>query len=307
VTANVEVSCPHARPGERLSARARRAVVVPALVGAQLAGVSGCGGDDGPKAGSDEAKILDLARSVVTARSGDAICRTQLTDDFVSTVFGDIDTCESAGADSKPEDDATGAAVTAIAVDGDSATAVVTEQGGAADGATGTWAFARDAAGWRVSDWQLDYLRSDFRAQFGPAYRADGPDDPFADAAVRGCVSDRFQGLADPEFRSTAYAILRGSDSGDTALAGWYYDCISAGNGGDGISSLRRIFEDGLRQADQIPPKVIECVVQTLRRTVTDQEIRAMGESGAAQTPPAIQKRIQRATVDCVDSTGTAS
>jgi hypothetical protein len=31
-----------------------------------------------------------------------------------------------------------------------------------------------------------------------------------------------------------------------------------------------------------------------------------MGESGAAQTPPGIDRRIQRATVACVDAVGTS-
>jgi hypothetical protein len=289
-----------------LSVRARRVFALLPLTAALVAGVSGCGGDDGPKAGSDQARITDLARFVVTAPTGDAMCSTQLASDFVSAVFGDVSTCRRAGADNKPEDNATGATVSDIAVDGDSATAVVTEQGGAADGASGTWGFVRNAAaGWRVAEWRIDYLRAEFKAQFGPAYRSDGSDDPFGDATVRGCVSDRFQGLADPEFRATAYEILRGSDSGDEALKGWYYDCIASGKT-QGVSTLRRIFEDGLRQADSIPPQVIECVVQKLRKTVSDKEIRTMGESGAAKTPPAIEKRIERATVDCVDSTGAA-
>lgn len=270
-----------------------------------LAGVTGCGGD-GPAGGSDEARIIDLARSVVTATSGETVCRAQLAGGFVAAVFGDVDTCVRAGADHGPAEDATGAAVTDVAVDGNSATAVVTEHGGVADGASGTWGFVRDAAGWRVAEWRMDYLRADFKAKFGPAYHADGADDPFADAALRSCVGDRFQALADTEFRATAYAILRGADVGNQALRTWYYDCLSGGDGRAGESTLRGIFENGLRQADQIPPGVIECVVQKLRKSVSDAEIRAMGESGATTTPDAIQKRIQRATVDCVDSAGAA-
>jgi hypothetical protein len=284
--------------------RARRAAAaLPGLV--LLTGLAACGGD-GSAAGGDEARIIDVARAVVTATSGETVCRSQLSGDFVAAVFGDLDTCVRAGTESGSAADATGAAVTDVAVDGNAATAVVTEQGGVADGARGTWGFVRDADGWRVAEWRLDYLRADFAAQFGPTYRSDGADDPFADPVVRSCVSHRFQGLGDTEFRTTAYALLRGSAAGSQALRTWYYDCISGGGGKPGGSTLRRIFEDGLRQADQIPPDVIECVVRKLRRSVSDAEIRAMGESGATTTPAGIQKRIQRATVDCVDSAGAA-
>jgi hypothetical protein len=218
-------------------------------------------------------------------------------------VFGDVDSCTNAGRHDTDANAPAGATVTAITIDGDTATAVVTEKGGAGDGAGGTWGFTRGADGWQVAEWQMDYLRASFKAELGPAYVADGADDPFADATTRACVSEKFQALANPEFRATAYAILRESEAGTTALRNWYFDCVPGG--AEGVTALRRIFEDGLRQAD-IPSAVIECTVLKLRETVSDAEIRKLGKSGAESPPPGVQKRIEKATVDCVDSTGAA-
>ncbi len=67
------------------------------------------------------------------------------------------------------------------------------------------------------------------------------------------------------------------------------------------MSALRRIFEDGLRQAE-IPADVVECTMLKLRATVSDAEIRKMGKSGAESPPPAVQKQIEKATGDCVDA-----
>lgn len=267
-------------------------------------GLTACG-SDGPKPGSDEARITDLARALTTAPVNDAVCRASFTDDFVARVFGDVEGCVTSGTDDEPGDNATEVKVSDIRVDGEDATAVVTETGGASDGATGTWAFTRDAAGWRVSDWRIDYLRADFKAQFGAVYRPAGNNDPFTDPTVRACVSEKLQGLADAEFRATVYEIIRRSGGADEALKNWYYDCIGGDGADGGVSTLRRLFEDGLRQAEQIPPDVIECVVAKLRKTVSDKEIRAMGESGASKTPPAVEKRISKATVTCVDEVGS--
>lgn len=260
--------------------------------------LAGCGGGGEGSAGGDEASITELVRFVVTAPLG-GVCQTRFTEDFVRAVFGDLDTCVSSGS----ANGATAATVTDIRIDGDTATAAVAEQGGTADGAAGTWGFARDAEGWRVTEWRNDYLRSVVSTELGPAYRPEGDDDPFADATARACVLKKFQALASPEFRATAFEILRESEIGSGTLRRWYYDCVPGP--GKGVSNLRRIFEDGLRQAD-IPSEVIECAVLKLRETVSDAEIRKLGKSGATAPPPGVQKRIEKATVDCVDSTGAA-
>lgn len=258
--------------------------------------LAGCGDSGG--GGTDSEQIAEVARFVVSAPLS-GVCQTHFTEDFVRTVFGDLDTCMSSGT----ANGATTATVTAIAIDGDTATAAVAEQGGTADGAAGTWGFARDAEGWRVAEWRIDYLRAVVKAELGPAYQADGADDPFADATARACVLAKFQALANAEFRATAFAVLRESEAAGTALRTWYYDCLPGG--AEGLSALRRIFEDGLRQAD-IPSEVVECAILALRKTVSDAEIRRMGKSGATSPPAGVQKRIEKATADCVDSTGAA-
>lgn len=256
-------------------------------------GLAGCGGDSGGGSG-DQRAITEVARVAVTSGNADEVCRTAFSADFVRTVYGDLEVCRASAVDTEPADAATGATVTAVTVDGDTATATVTEQGGTADGATGTWGFVREPEGWRVAEWRIDYLRSGLATQLGPAYRAEGAGDPFRNATVRACLSDRLQQLADPEFRATAYEIARRSGAADSTLSGWYADCTG------GVSSLRLDFEDVLRQAD-IPAEVIECTVKRLRRTVSDAQIRTMGRSGLDKPPAAVQKRIANATIACVE------
>lgn len=249
----------------------------------------GCGGGSGGS--GDERAISGLARVVVTASDAATVCRTHYSEDFVRAVYGDVDTCARSG--DRASDAATDVAVDDLRIDGDSATATVTERGGVADGATGTWSFVRDGDAWRVGEWGIDYLRSQFAAQLGPAYRDEGAEDPFRNPTVRACLSDRLQSLPDPEFRATAYEIHRRSGAGGETLSRWYAGCAG------GASSLRLDFEDVLRQAD-IPPTVIECAVARLRRTVSDDEIRAMGRGGLDQPPASVRKRIQNATIACV-------
>ncbi len=261
--------------------------------------LAGCGGGG---AGGEAEEIGELARTVVTSAPGAARCEAWFTPEFVTTVYGDAETCARVGAAADPADTASGVSVADLTVDGDSATAAVTAQGGSADGARGIWVFARSEGEWRVAEWRTDYLRSIFRAQFGPAYTVAGDDDPFRDPEVRACISAAFQSLADPEFRATAHEILRDSRAADDAVRRWYFGCVDGEGRTEegGVSELRRIFEEGLRGAD-VPREVVDCAIRRLRTTVTDDEIRRMGAGGAPAPPPGVQRRINAATTVCVE------
>lgn len=296
------------------STRVRRAAIAAPLALALLLAAGCAGGDDDDPAGApaasstptpsaDEVKIAELARFVVTTDSGAKVCRSRLTADFVRIVFGTMATCEDPSGDTDPADVATGADVKEIKVDGDSATASVTEVGGSSDGATGTWAFARDGADWRVAKWNVDYLRSGFKAQLGPNYKPDGADDPFADATARTCVSDKLQALADEAFLDAAYEIFRGSQESTTLFIGLLSDCAGTSGAGQGISTLRKLFENGIRASSDLPPDVTACLIENLRDAISDAEIRTMSENTDQDPPPAVQKRIEEATLDCLETT----
>ncbi|HUR74238.1 MAG TPA: hypothetical protein VMZ00_08175, partial [Sporichthya sp.] len=199
-------------------------VVLVAAVGTGTV-IAVTGGDDG----RNKDEITALVNYVTTVDNGRDVCSSHLTGDFVNTVFGDVATCEKgSGANSDPSKDATGATVTDLKIKGDNATAVVTVIGGDTGGATGTWAFLKgEDKVWRVSEWRADYLRSAFDRTFGDKYTSDRPDDPFADAGVRGCVKDKMLGQDDAAFLDTAHQLFRNSDASVAKLLGFMSECPS--------------------------------------------------------------------------------
>lgn len=285
----------------------RVATAVPLLAALLLA--AGCGGGDGEgDSGATEVKALDrdaitkTATGVVVAEDPQEVCGTLLTAQFVATVFTSEKTCRKSATPDPGDVAATGATVTDIKVEGDTASAVVTDQGGQADGATGLWRFARDGAGWRVSEWSVGYLRSGYSILLGEKYKADGAEDPFGDPKLRGCVSTALQALDDAAFLDAAYKLFQEAKEGEELIMRLFLDC--AGNSGaEGISTLRKLFEDGVRESSDLPAQVTDCLIENLRAAISDAEIRAMSENTGQNPPAPVQKRIEKATLDCLETT----
>lgn len=268
-------------------------VVALAAIGSVVA-VALSGGDDG----KNKEEITALVNYVTTVDNGEDVCSSHLTENFVSTVFGDLATCENDD-DEEPDDaaDATGATVSDIEIDDDTATARVSVIGGDTDGATGTWAFVRGEDDvWRVSEWRADYLRSTFEKTFGENYVSEGEDDPFADEDVRTCVKDTMLRQDDPAFLNTAYQLFRKSDESVRMLLGFMSECPTDT---EGVSALRALFEKGFRAKADLPAEITDCIVLGMRSQLSDEEIKELSLNRGAPAPADVQERIQEITLDC--------
>lgn len=275
------------------------AVVVIAAIGVGAL-VLLAGGDDG----KNKEEITALVNYVATVDDGKDVCTSHLTDGFVRTVFGTVEACERDDDDSADESgDATGATVTEIEIDGDTATALVTVVGGDTDGATGTWGFLKNAEDvWKVSEWRADYLRSSFERSFGENYDSDGPNDPFDDEDVRGCVRDQMLGQSDDDFLDLAYDLFRKSDDSVRKMLGFMSECPSDI---EGVSALRELFEEGFRASAQLPPTVTECIVVGMRNGLSEEDIRQLTLRSDAPLPADIQSRIEQITMGCAGGPAT--
>lgn len=99
-------------------------------------------------------------------------------------------------------------------------------------------------ADWRVADWEVDFLRSYLAANFGAAYEADAA------------------------FVTLMHGIFRETKEAEKQLLTAMFDCLGRVDVG-GISALRNLFEDGLREGFAqgegrgVPTRVAECATTT--------------------------------------------
>lgn len=266
------------------------------LLGLTLALVAGCGGgeDRAVDAGSpppsaaptattapsptaravagskaDISAITTLAKGINTGAPSH-VCTDLFTRNLVTTVFGGLDTCIAADdGDTQPT---TGATVSAVRVAGDTATAVITDKGGASAGAKGTWHFVRSDGSWRLDEWGVDYLRAEYASQFGSNYKPDGADDPFADAGYRSCLNLGMQAADDDAFRKLAYGLQ--SNRNDEAIGTIFQNCAKSGPGGD--SPFFRAFEDQLQAESKqgvMSAAAADCVAGKLRDAISESDL----------------------------------
>lgn len=275
-------------------------IVALAAIGSVVA-VALSGDDDG----QDKEDITALVNYVTTVDQGEDVCSSHLTPEFVTTVFGDLATCEKDD-DEEPDEaeDATGATVTDIEIEDDTATARVTVIGGDTDGATGTWAFLKGEDDiWRVSDWRPDYLRSSFELTFGEKYVSEGEDDPFDDATVRGCVRDQILDQDDAAFLDTAYELFRNSEKSVELLLGFMSECPTDV---EGVSALRALFEKGFRARAELPSEeILDCIVLGMRTELSDSDIKELSLNRDQPAPADVQDRIQELTLECAGEPST--
>jgi hypothetical protein len=108
-------------------------LTVPALLAA------GCGGGGGS---SDEGQIKDIINEV--ANDPLAIC-DHLSDQTLQTIFkGDADACRKSGEEANAEKEKGDVTINSVKVDGDKATAKITDK----DGKDQTLKFAKDGDEW---------------------------------------------------------------------------------------------------------------------------------------------------------------
>jgi hypothetical protein len=294
---------------KRRRRRTRMAIAVVGAVGI-VAGVTAFAvtGEDGSRK-ADLAAITQTANDVVIGTDSERVCTTLLSSRFVTDVFGDEQTCRTSSTkDTTTSTVPTGAAVVDLQIHGNTASAMVSQVGGPESGAAGPWSFERadKHAAWQVSGWSTAYVRSQFQQLLGPHYASGGAGDGLSDPAIRTCVSEKLQGLTDPSFLDVAHDIYRNGSSGKQRLRTFYYDCAST-PGPDGTSALRRIFDDGIRNSNQLPDSLEQCMTLRLRDLVPDVQLRAMFEQdeGAGDVPPEIRSQVVQVTIQCArEATG---
>ena len=165
---------------------------------------------------ADTLAITEVATTVIAGKEPGHTCNVLLSKEFVEEFYATRPTCRRLVA-ARSGDTAT-AVVDAVDVEGARGSATVTAQGGAADGATGTWNFVRTPQGWQVEDWGVDYVRSLVAALFGPRYRPSGAADPLGEQKVRDCVNRQFQDKDDDAFLAEAKIYLRGGKPAEKVL-----------------------------------------------------------------------------------------
>lgn len=262
-------------------------------------------------AATDTATITELARTVILADQVGDICREKLSAKFVATVYRTVARCEKTWVDPDDKDtadDPTGVSVSDARVNGDVATAVITLQGGEVEGVSGTWAFLRAEETWRVAAWGIDFLRSSFSFD---SYRSDGPEDPLGYPAVKNCLSDKLERRSDAAFRTFAYGLARQNRNTIGRLQADVMTCARVPDA-DGVTTLRRLFEVGVRQGMKSTTPgseaVYDCVVQRLRKTLSDDDV-ADGTLAWQKTgvyPREMLQRAYRAGFDCAAAAPTA-
>ncbi len=263
-------------------------------------GVAGCGGGD---SGSDDQAAKDIKAVVLLARTSDdpqVECVDTVTENFVNTIYKNVEACKKAEAKSNDSDKPKDVKLTGLKVDGDTAKGDIELVGGDNNGAKGELGFAKEDGKWKVDSLSVEFLRSSLDTSLATADSGD-KSNPLSDPEVSSCVKKQFSGLGDDEFTALAYDAIaqRDSDQFIKLITG----CLSATKKDDGsgekISALRKAFEDNVLNSAQTgaTKAQLQCVVSELRKTISDDLILKSGTDAAAKQQ--INKAAQAAFIDC--------
>ncbi len=265
------------------------------LVGGAL--LSGCGGAD-----SDQQQIQDLLVHGFTTDEPAQECEGALSTGLLNKTYGSAARCrtvEKKAEQGKPK----AVQVSAVKVDGDTATAFVALKGGNQDGTRGAIELVRQGEDWRIDAFSAALLRSTFEATMKA--ERDLP------TAVRACLADGIRNLADDELLDFAYATIGQRPKGQKLLRTMLASCQSrvsgeqrGGNGSSdaGSSLLREKFEEGVvksLQGSGASQKDITCVKLELRKRISDEKIVELVGKGGDQAPPDLTQAVAGALAAC--------
>jgi len=280
--------------------------------------VAGCGDDNGGGGGgaSDEQDIEAVVVRALTTTDPDVKCVETVTETFVSTVYGSLATCKKAETP-KPDDSPkpTGANASSVKVDGDEATAIITVEGGPADGSSGELSFAKEDGEWKVQDLGVGFLRSQLTTTLTHPDAEDAKG-PLGDAKVQTCIVRAFDAVSDTELRTIAFEAIRDAppnakfveifttcttNATDATDATDDTSTTSSDDSDEVPSLLRSQFESGIRQAakkDGATDEQIDCVVKKLRVTISEDDIVAAIGKGS-DSGSDLAQRTARAIQQC--------
>lgn len=193
-----------------------RAVVLALALGALLA--AGCGGGDDQRA---RGEIASLLRTSVTTTDADAICRDVLSRRLVQRVYGGLERCLAVEARAttqrRPPASVT---VSAVRVEGERGSAMVTLRGGDQDGTRGPLLVVHERGAWRLDDLSTEFLRS----QFNTGLASGGG----LEQTLVTCVSKEVVALDDASLRTLAFGALGGRPEAQAQLRALLRQCLGA-------------------------------------------------------------------------------
>lgn len=270
-----------------------------ALVAAGALGIAGCGSsDDGEDTAAATKEMQAALVKSVTVNDPQVECVETITKNFVTTVYKSLATCKKAEAE-KEDNPPTGATLTGVKIDGDTATGIVKIQGGDEDGATGELQFAKEDGAWKVDGLSTAYLKSSLTKTLSRP-----GDGPLAEAGPRDCIRDGLLALPEAQFTALAYDAISNRDN--QTFIKIATGCISGASSGDSssgnedVSFLRKKFEEGIAEsakADGTSDEQIDCIVKELRKTITDDEI--LAQIGKSKAGAELTKKAAAAIIDC--------
>lgn len=281
----------------RSAARASCIAVFCALCATLAACGSGGGGSDANQ------QITDTLTAGLKTNDPTVLCTKTFSTGFVQRIYGSPAKCIAVETkNAKTNQPATGAKVTAIKVDGGTATAVVAVTGGDDDGATGALSLVQQGKGWRVEDLSTALLRSQFEAGVR--------NERSLAANLKSCIAGKVRALDDAAFRSLATGAMGDQPASLSQVKAITTDCFaetSASTGSSGSASgapsvLRKKFEEGVSQSlkqDGISAGAITCVERKLRSAISDKQILALIAAGGKDTPASITQATAGAMAAC--------
>lgn len=162
--------------------------------------IAACGGDDDDDGGGDEDAITEAIQTSATSTDPED-CSTYQTENFASQLeitFGDetgLESCEQNASETSGDPDSVD--VADVAVDGTTATADATFNGGAFDGSTFSVSLVKEGDQWKLDS--LDDVTGIDLEAFSTALDESLASDPEVPAEAAQCVSDQVATLTEDD------------------------------------------------------------------------------------------------------------
>ena len=245
----------------------------------------------------EESRVRAIIREYATVRDA-SHCLELTTQRFLEqTEFRrGAQALEDCQEDAKTDEPARSVGITRVRVNGDRATARAAFRGGDEDGATGDFALVKRDGKWkldRVTGVELEFERYLQAGRKGLAR----PPDPLKPKQVD-CAIRKFRALGEEK-------VERAIVEGDAAVfVGPITGCLG------GVRGLRAQIEKSVRESlgGRLPAGQIDCVVRTLRETVSDDLLlRAVVEGAGGALTGEIREQIRDAAEGCVQGRGEAA
>lgn len=246
----------------------------------------------------DEREIAAVIRRSLIQDDPAEECRT-LTRRLIGVIYDSPSRCRRLAADDDDdEEDPDEVDVSSVNVTGEQATAQIEASGGGFDDVTGGIDLAQEDGEWKIDDLQPDLLRTLLTAGFEEAAEED-EEELLSSRDVRTCTNDSLGDLPDRELKDLAYDAIGERSGAEERVGRLLLECL--GRSDEGRAALRRQFEQGLRQDDDIPRSLRDCLIRRLRQTVPDEQIADLvaARSEGRQPSPQLQQLIQQAALRC--------